>query len=69
MRALLELRGLSASEIFGSPDDLKLRSCATLFAAISPGGSVFQQVLTRYFDGSADDVTLRLLEGRDPARR
>jgi len=43
--ATLALTGLSAHEIFGSPDDWKLRSCATLFAAVTPAGSVFEQVL------------------------
>src|SRR4029079_13489078 len=35
----------SATEIFGSPDDLKLRSSATLFAAVSPPESVFHRLL------------------------
>jgi uncharacterized protein (DUF1810 family) len=39
-------------EIFGSPDDMKLRSCATLFACVSPAGSVFQRLLKKY--GSSD---------------
>lgn len=51
----------SAHEIFGDPDDLKLRSCATLFAAISPPGSVFLQVLARFYDGVPDPRTLELL--------
>ena len=37
--AVLGVEGRSATEIFGSPDDLKLRSCATLFACVSPSGS------------------------------
>jgi len=52
--------GRSAFEIFGSPDDSKLRSCATLFARVSDDG-VFQQLLKRYFDGQPDNETLRLL--------
>ncbi len=43
--ALLELSSTSATEIFGSPDDMKLRSCATLFASVSESGSVFERVL------------------------
>src|SRR5688572_10513048 len=39
--AALGVEGRSASQIFGSPDDMKLRSSATLFAAVSPAGSVF----------------------------
>jgi uncharacterized protein (DUF1810 family) len=59
--AVLGVRGRSAREIFGTPDDLKLRSSATLFAAVSPGGSVFRQLLDRYFQGAPDHRTLELL--------
>jgi uncharacterized protein (DUF1810 family) len=59
--ALLLLEGRSAFEVFGSPDDLKLRSCATLFAQIAPAGSVFERVLDKYFGGEPDARTLALL--------
>ena len=59
--ALLQVEGRSASEIFGSPDDRKLRSCATLFACVSPSGSVFERLLDKYFQGERDGTTLRLL--------
>lgn len=59
--AVLGVGGRSALEIFGSPDDLKLRSCMTLFAAVSPAGSVFERVLAKYFRGERDEATLRLL--------
>jgi uncharacterized protein (DUF1810 family) len=59
--AAVAIDGRSAAAIFGSPDDLKLRSCATLFAAVSPPGSVFQRVLARFFNGEPDPVTLRLI--------
>ncbi len=66
--AMLGLGGRSAREVFGSPDDMKLRSCATLFACVAPVDSVFHQVLDRYFGGERDAATLRLLgpasEGR-----
>jgi uncharacterized protein (DUF1810 family) len=52
--------GRSALEIFGSPDDLKLRSCATLFAQVSDD-SVFEQLIQKYFKGQQDGETLRLL--------
>jgi len=60
--ATLAVEGRTAHEIFGSPDDLKLRSSATLFAAVSEAGSIFQQVLDKYFDGQPDVGTRRLLE-------
>jgi uncharacterized protein (DUF1810 family) len=55
--------GRSAHDIFGSPDDLKLKSSATLFAAVSPAGSVFDQILDRFFDSERDTKTLRLIDG------
>ena len=62
--AALQIEGRSAYDIFGSPDDIKLRSCATLFAAVSPGGSVFHRVIAKYFDGREDERTLQLLRSR-----
>ena len=59
--AVLDGKDRSVHDIFGSPDDLKLRSCATLFARVSPAGSVFQRLIDRYFDGEPDAKTLRLL--------
>jgi uncharacterized protein (DUF1810 family) len=59
--AVLQVERRSALDIFGSPDDLKLRSCATLFAAVSPPGSVFERLLERYDAGRRDDKTLTLL--------
>ena len=59
--AVLQVEGRSAQEIFGSPDDLKLHSCATLFASVSPAGSVFERVLGKYFQGRRDALTVGLL--------
>jgi uncharacterized protein (DUF1810 family) len=59
--AVLAVEGRSAQEIFGTPDDLKLRSCATLFAAIAPAHSVFVQLLHRFYQGQGDEKTLRLI--------
>jgi uncharacterized protein (DUF1810 family) len=59
--AALGVEGRSASEILGFPDDMKLRSCATLFAQVSPAGSVFDRLLAKYFGGARDDKTLQLL--------
>ena len=59
--AAAAVEGRSAREVFGAPDDLKLRSCATLFAAASPRGSVFDRVLTKFWDGERDPATVRLL--------
>ncbi|HEU5359403.1 MAG TPA: DUF1810 domain-containing protein [Gemmatimonadales bacterium] len=59
--AALAIEDRSAHEVFGSPDDLKLRSCATLFAAAGPPGSVFERLLDRYWKGERDPATVRLL--------
>ena len=59
--AVLRIEGRSAQQIFGSPDDMKLKSSATLFAHVSPPGSVFERVLDKYFRGEHDGKTLRLL--------
>ncbi len=69
--AALAVEGASAREIFGSPDDLKLRSSATLFAQVSPDGSVFHRLLEKYFGGEPDAATLRLVaaSGVSSARR
>lgn len=53
--------GESALAVFGSPDDLKLHSSATLFSLVSPPGSVFHRLLARWFEGEPDAATLRLL--------
>ena len=61
--AALSVDGRTAHEIFGSPDDLKFRSCATLFACVAPPGSVFQRALDKYFGGEGDPRTLELVGG------
>lgn len=61
VEALVNVDGKSAGDIFGYPDDMKLRSCATLFARVSPPGSAFERLLEKYFQGQGDDRTLRLL--------
>jgi len=62
--ALLSLPTRSANEVLGSPDDLKLRSSATLFAEVAGDGSVFHRLLDRFFAGEPDPQTLRLLGQR-----
>jgi uncharacterized protein (DUF1810 family) len=59
--AVLQIQDRSAHEIFGSPDDMKLRSSATLFASVSPEGSVFHRIIDKYFDGRPDVRTIKFL--------
>lgn len=63
VEALLGPEDRSASDVFGYPDDLKLRSSATLFASVSPAGSVFERLLEKYFAGQRDEKTVALLRG------
>lgn len=60
--ALLKLKGESAGEISGYPDDLKLRSSMTLFASVSESDSIFSRVLDQYFGSQPDAQTLKLLK-------
>jgi len=61
-QALLDLQNLSAREIMGSPDYMKLKSSMTLFAEIAEQDSVFERVLDKYFDGHKDWETVEILK-------
>ncbi len=56
-----EANKASAAAIFPYPDDLKFRSCMTLFAQVAPEPGVFTAALRKYCGGEADPETLRLL--------
>ncbi|MBN1878141.1 MAG: DUF1810 domain-containing protein [Anaerolineae bacterium] len=58
---VLAIEKRSVADIFGYPDDLKLKSCMTLFATVAESGSVFSCVLDKYFQGKWDDKTLYIL--------
>jgi uncharacterized protein (DUF1810 family) len=60
--AAFGVQGKTAHDIFGSPDDLKLKSSATLFAQVSPPGSVFQRLLDHFYAGERDWKTLELIQ-------
>ncbi len=59
--ALLGLQSNDAHAIMGSPDDLKLKSSMTLFAAVPDANPVFQAVLEKFFGGAHDEKTLRII--------
>jgi len=59
--AMLQHTGRTAREVLGSPDDLKLRSCATLFAAVAPDRPVFGRLLETFFKATPDPQTLSRL--------
>jgi len=60
-KALLDLSSNDAHAVFGSPDDIKLKSSMTLFASLSNTDPVFQSVLEKFFDGRKDDKTLKII--------
>jgi uncharacterized protein (DUF1810 family) len=63
--ALLLHPGRSARDILGSPDDLKLRSCATLFAQVQPEDPVFRRILETFYPTGPDQRTIELLRLND----
>jgi uncharacterized protein (DUF1810 family) len=56
--------GRSLLQIFGSPDDMKFRSCMTLFAHVTPGDSVFRDALRKYCRAETDPKTEEILRGQ-----
>jgi uncharacterized protein (DUF1810 family) len=60
-RLMLDAPGNDVSSILGYPDDLKFRSCMTLFAAAEPREPLFQSALDKFFGGQPDSRTLEIL--------
>lgn len=60
-KALMSLETSNATEIFGYPDDMKLKSCMTLFSAVAPQINIFEKVVEKFFAGERDEKTLDLL--------
>ena len=58
---LLALKLSNPHAIFGSPDDMKLRSCLTLFSAAAPDEPRFRQALDKFYPDGPDDKTLEQL--------
>lgn len=60
--AAMAIQSNNANSVFGSPDDMKLKSSMTLFAALDDTNPVFQAVLDKFFSGSKDQKTLQLIK-------
>lgn len=60
-KALLELDCNDAYKIFGSPDDMKLKSSMTLFEMAAPENKIFKRVLDKYFNGERDQKTIEII--------
>jgi uncharacterized protein (DUF1810 family) len=61
-RLVNAINGKTVHEVFGSPDDLKFRSCMTLFAHAAPAPNTFEDALQKYFSGRGDQQTLALIQ-------
>lgn len=55
------IEGRTVYQVFGSPDDMKLRSSMTLFAQASEEKAVFVEVIEKYFGGERDEKTVELM--------
>jgi len=61
-RLVNAVRGRSAYEIFGSPDDVKFRSSMTLFSHATTENEIFEQALQKYFNCEPDPLTIERLK-------
>ncbi|MEO8110223.1 MAG: DUF1810 domain-containing protein [Ginsengibacter sp.] len=61
-KALLTIESKTANQVFGNPDDLKAKSCMTLFSELDNANPVFEAVLAKYFNGEKDTKTLGLIQ-------
>ncbi len=67
VRLMMDQTTKSALKILGSPDDLKFRSCLTLFREAASDNSdraLFTRALDQFYDGEPDARTLELLVGK-----
>ncbi len=62
-QALLDCGVDSITDIVGYPDENNVRACMTLFREVCPEEKVFDEVLTRFFQGEPDQKTMELLGG------
>ena len=65
VQLVLRIEGRPITDILGSPDDMKFRSCMTLFAAAAPTRAMFGEALRKYFGAVPDERTLELLQQQD----
>jgi uncharacterized protein (DUF1810 family) len=59
--ALLNLKTNNIDDIMDEPDDIKLRSCMTLFSIVLPECDIFTKVLDKYYHGIKDKETIKIL--------
>jgi uncharacterized protein (DUF1810 family) len=61
VKLVLAQPNTTARDVFGTPDDLKFKSCLTLFGQVASQEPVFKLALDRFFAGKPDEATLKLL--------
>ncbi len=61
LQILLSLNTNDACNIFGEPDNTKLKSCLTLFKYAEPDNEIYSQLLDKFFDGQEDILTLKII--------
>ena len=57
-KLVCDTEGRTINEILGYPDDLKFRSCMTLFSHATPDNQVFEDALQKYFEGQYDPLSV-----------
>lgn len=62
-QAVMDVEGKTAHAVFGFPDEMKFRSCMTLFARAATDDEIFGEVLEKYFSGESDRLTVEKLKG------
>lgn len=66
--SLLNLKSNNIREILDYPDDLKVKSCMTLFYYANPNILVFKKVIDKYYDGNFDNQTIFLLKQKKSSK-
>jgi uncharacterized protein (DUF1810 family) len=61
-QAVMDVEGKTAHAIFGFPDEMKFRSCMTLFAHAAHEDGIFVKVLEKYCEGEEDPLTAEKLK-------
>ena len=61
-KALLELDNNNPTEVLGYPDDLKVKSCMTLFHYAEPSIDLFKKVIDKYYKGEFDANTINIIK-------
>ena len=61
---LIDLTCDNAYQIFGTPDDMKLKSSMTLFKLAEPNNERFNKILQKFFKGEQDEYTIQILQNQ-----